>query len=111
MRWLQPASLHQTISAFLGGGVRRNIRTNLEPIRQGMLSALGEEGARLNPQMHARLSTIQDAHAFWYARAELVAILSQLDGEAKAVATVQELLPLFKGVLPRSMTDSARLTR
>lgn len=111
MQRLQPSSLHQTISSFLSTSLRRGARAGVEPIRQAMLEALGQDGARLNPALHARLSTLQDAHALWYARAELVAVRSQIDGEAKAVAAVQHLQPVFKGVLPRSMTDAVRLSR
>jgi hypothetical protein len=96
---------------MLGVSRRGNDRESIEPIRQAMLEALGEDGARLNPQLSRRLATLHDPHALWHARAEVVAVLSQLHGEAKAVATVQNLLPVFKGVLPRSLTKTLRTPR
>jgi hypothetical protein len=111
MRWFRSATLSNTLSPFFSATRRRDSRETTEPIRQAMLAALGEDGARHNPQLYSRLSALHDPLALWYARGDVVAVLSQLHGEAKAVATVQELLPFFKGVLPRSMTDSCRTPR
>lgn len=110
MRWLKPAIRH-SISAILGAEMNPTRAEALEPIRQAMLQALGEDGARQNPQLCRRLAFTHDAYALWYARSDLVAALSQMHGEAKAVATVQDLLPVFKGVLPRSMTETCRAPR
>lgn len=79
------------------------------PVRQAMLDALGEDGHRLNPTFTRRLRFLHDAQALWYARSELVAILSQLYGEAEAVARVQRLLPLFEGRIPSSLIASCRV--
>jgi hypothetical protein len=76
-----------------------------------MLQALGDDGAQLDPGLHQRLTTLPDAHALWYARMDLVAVRSEIDGEAKALATVQELLPMFEGLLPSSMTAPSRFSR
>jgi hypothetical protein len=111
MRWFRSATLKQTLTPFRGASPEGISGEATEPIRQAMLAALGEDGARLSPQLHSRLSMLRDPQALWYARGDVVAVLSRLHGEAKAVATVQELLPLFKGMLPRSMTDSYRAPR
>ena len=76
-----------------------------------MLNALGSEGAELNPRLRHRLLYLHDAQALWYARSEMVAVLSHLHGEAHAVETVQNLSPVFQGLLPKSMLDACRMRR
>ncbi|GLS13002.1 MULTISPECIES: hypothetical protein [Hydrogenophaga] len=110
MRWTKPG-IRNTISALLGGDERKTSPEALEPVRQAMLRALGEDGAQLNPQLHRRLQYLHDAHALWYARAEMVAVLSRLHGEAVAVGTVRQLTPVFHGLIPRSLIDACRLHR
>jgi hypothetical protein len=111
MRWFRSATLRRSLLPMFGASRRGNGRESIEPIRQAMLEALGEDGAQLNPQLRRRLATLHDPHALWHARAEVVAVLSQLHGEAKAVATVQDLLLVFKGVLPSSLTKTYRAPR
>jgi len=110
MRWFKPGLRH-SISAFLGTEVRRDSPEALEPVRKAMLAALGEEGALINPQLSRRLQYMPDANALWFARSELVAVLSRIHGEAKAVDIVQELSPFFRGLLPRSLMDAGRARR
>ncbi|MBA4211832.1 MAG: hypothetical protein C0449_02000 [Polaromonas sp.] len=74
-----------------------------------MLDVLGEDGAQINPQLVRRLKYLHDPHALWFARAEMVAVLSQLHGEALAVHRVQSLSPVFAGLVPKSLIDSSRL--
>ncbi len=110
MRWIKPG-IRNTLSAMLGAQERTESPESLEPVRHAMLQALGEDGARLSPHLHRRLQYLHDAHALWYARAEMVAVLSRLHGEARAVSTVQQLSPAFKGLLPKSLTDATRPRR
>ena len=110
MRWMKPG-LRNTISALLGTEVRKDSPEALEPVRVAMLSALGEEGAAINPRLKHRLMYLHDAHALWYARSEMVAVLSRLHGEAKAVDLVRGLSPVFEGLLPKSLMDSSRQGR
>lgn len=110
MRWIKPG-LRNTLSAMLGGQERTDSPESLEPVRNAMLQALGEDGAKLNPHLHRRLQYLHDAHALWYARADMVAVLSRIHGEAHAVRTVQRLSPAFKGLLPKSLTDATRARR
>ena len=72
---------------------------------------LGEDGARVNPALKRRLKFMHDAHSLWYARGELVAVLSQLHGEALAVHRVQSLSPVFQGLIPRALIDASRIRR
>ena len=110
MRWIKPG-IRNTISALLGAEERKDSPESLEPVRQAMLAALGEEGARLNPHLHRRLQYLHDAHALWYARSEMVAVLSRMHGEVHAVNTVRQLSPAFEGLLPRSLIDASRTWR
>lgn len=110
MRWMKPG-LRNTISALLGTEVRSSSLEALEPVRRAMLDALGKEGAALNPRLKHRLMYLHDAHALWYARAEVMSVLSHLHGEAKAVDMVISLSPTFQGLVPKSLMDSCRLRR
>lgn len=107
MRWIKPG-LRNTISAMLGSETRQQGPESLEPLRLAMLGILGKEGATINPMLHQRLMYLHDAHALWYARSDVVAALSQLHGEAQAVAMVQELSPMFRGLLPKSLMNACR---
>lgn len=110
MRWIKPA-LRNSISALLGTEVRNDSPEALEPVRQAMLAALGDNGAEINPRLKQRLMYLHDAHALWFARSEMMAVLSQLHGEAKAVEMVIGLSPFFQGLLPKSLMDSCRMRR
>jgi hypothetical protein len=110
MRWMKPG-LRNTISALLGTETRKFSPEALEPVRKAMLDALGTEGAALNPRLKHRLMYLHDVHALWYARSEMVVVLSQLHGEAKAVDKVIGLSPVFQGLLPKSLMESCRLRR
>jgi hypothetical protein len=110
MRWFKPG-LRNSISALLGTEVRRTSPESLEPIRKAMMAALGSEGAMLNPELSRRLQYLPDANALWFARAEMVAVLSRMHGEAKAVNMVHALTPNFQGLLPKSLLESERPRR
>ena len=110
MRLMKPG-LRNTISALLGTEVRGHSPEALEPVRRAMLDALGPQGAELNPRLKHRLMYLSDAHALWYARAEMVNVLSRLHGEARAVETVIRLTPVFQGLVPKSLMDACRLRR
>jgi hypothetical protein len=110
MRWFKPG-LRNSISALLGSELRRHTPEALEPVRQAMLDALGEQGAELNPRLKHRLLYVNDAQALWYARSEMVAVLSRLHGETMAVNTVKALSPQFAGLLPKSLMDCPRMGR
>ncbi|AOW13425.1 hypothetical protein LPB72_10380 [Hydrogenophaga crassostreae] len=110
MRWIKP-SLRNSISALLSSEARQSSPEALEPVRLAMLNVLGREGAVLNPRLHERLMYLHDAHALWYARSDVVATLCKLHGEAHAVSKVHEITPLFRGLLPKSLTETARMQR
>ncbi len=110
MRWFKPV-IRNSISALLGPEMRRSSPESLEPVRAAMLAVLGEEGAQASPELRRKLQYLHDAQSLWFARAEIVSVLSQLQGEALAVHRVQGLLPMFEGLVPRSLIDSGRARR
>jgi hypothetical protein len=110
MRWIKPG-LRDSISALLSGESRQHAPEALEPVRLAMLGILGKEGAAINPLLHERLMYLHDAHALWYARSDVFAVLSQLHGEEQAVSMVHELSPMFRGLLPKSLLAPGRAQR
>lgn len=106
MRWFKPV-LRNSISALLGSDMRAHSPESLEPVRRAMLDALGDEGSKLSPRLKHRLVYLPDIHALWFARSEMVSVLSQLHGEARAVEKVRALSPAFAGLLPKALIDSA----
>lgn len=96
-------SLRDTISSLLGAEPKAPSPQALEPVRQALLDALGEDGGKLNPVLKRRIQYVGDASALWYIRPDLVAVLSQLHGEARAVETIQSLSPVFKGLVPDAL--------
>lgn len=110
MRWIKPG-LRNSISALLGSEVRQNSPELLEPARLAMLGILGKDGAILNPRLHERITYLHDAHALWYVRSDVVAVLSKLHGEEKAVSMVRGVTPLFNGLLPKSLLVASRSPR
>lgn len=110
MRWFKPG-LRNSLSALLGPDLPRDYHEALEPVRQAMIDALGADGSRLNPALGSRLRYLHDAHALWYARAEVVATLSRLYGEAEAVQRVQRLNPVFQGLVPSSLINAGGRSR
>ncbi len=110
MRFIKPG-LRNSISALLGTEVRKASPEALEPVRQAMLRVLGDDGVKMHPQLSRKLRYLHDAHALWYARAEMVSALSSMHGEAKAVNMVQSLTPVFKGLVPKSLMDASSRQR
>ena len=66
----------------------------------------GERGLDLNPRLHHRIATAQDAEVLWYARAELYADLCQWHDEPQAMGAMHSLQALFRGHLPASLLRS-----
>ncbi len=110
MRWFKPV-LRNSLSAVLGSESKPVPGAALESARSALLQALGDEGARMNPRLQRRLQHHGDPQALWYARSEVMAVLSQLHGEAHAVQVVKRLTPVFEGILPKSLVASCRIKR
>jgi hypothetical protein len=108
MRWIKPA-LRNSISALLAGGeTRAPVRPSLEPLRKAMIEVLGAEGAAANPQLLHRLQYADTIETLWFARSEMVLVLSTIHGEAAALDAVWKLAPQFEALLPQGLQPRDR---
>ena len=80
----------------------------LDSIREIMLDALGPVAALSFPHVERRILFARDVQALWYARADLMAVLSEQHGERAAHAKMEPISHRFKGLLPTAMTQSRR---
>ena len=81
---------------------------HLDTIREVMLDALGPVAAVNYPQIERRILFARDLQALWYARADLMAVLSDQHGERAAHAKMEPISHRFKGLLPSAMTQGKR---
>lgn len=104
MRWIKP-SLRTSIYGLLGGTppTESTLESRIEGIRQAMLDALGELGARHYPAIARRVRYADDAQGLWYVRGELMAALSAMQSEAAARQTITDITQMFQGLLPSSL--------
>ena len=83
----------------------------LENVRRAMLHSLaglsGCEAARMN----MRLRYAGDIEALWYLRTDLFGTLVPLRGEFAAQAVLDQVTPLFQGLLRLPQTPSAPRAR
>ena len=74
-----------------------------EDIRQIMLRELGQYGERKFPAIARRVRFAPDVQGLWYARTDVMAILSNNHGETIAREKMTSISRLFKGLLPKSL--------
>lgn len=74
-----------------------------EGIRQLMLNELGEFGEKHYPKIALRVRYAQDAQGLWYARGDVMAVLSAMQGETIARQKVSSITKMFEGLLPGSL--------
>ena len=79
--------------------------TRLDNIREAMLETLGPVACIENPQIERRILFATDLQALWYARADVMAVLSELHGEKEARGRLQVLSRRFDGLLPAAMIE------
>ncbi len=110
MGWLN-SHLKSSIMSLLGPAevtpAARENRT--EDIRQMMLQEMELYGDMNFPKITRRVRFATDALGLWYARGDVMAVLSAEYGETVANEKMQRITAQFKGLLPHSM--SARSTR
>jgi predicted urease superfamily metal-dependent hydrolase len=106
MRWLK-SRLRRSGLALLGAAdfTASVLSDQTEVIRQLMLNAMGEFGERHYPKSVQRVRYAHGAVALWYARTDLMAVMSAKHGEAVARKTVNEITALFRDLLPRSLAS------
>lgn len=81
----------------------------IEHIRQLMLTELGDYGDRKFPAVVRRVRFAPDVHGLWYARSDVMAILSNTHGETEARKKMTDISCQFVGLLPKSITKSTSL--
>jgi hypothetical protein len=110
MRWLK-SRLQRSGLALLGIAdfTASLLGDQTELIRQLMLNAMGDFGKQHYPKSVQRVRYAQGAVALWYARTDLMAVLSAQQGEAVARKTVKEISALFHDLLPRSLASRTGL--
>lgn len=110
MRWLK-SKLQTSGLALLGVAdfTASLLGDQTELIRQLMLNAMGDFGEQRYPKSVARVRYAQGAVGLWYARTDVMAVLSARQGEAVARKTVKEISALFRDLLPRSLAPRSGL--
>ena len=81
------------------------LENGTEDIRQAMLDMLGAAGAQQFPQVTRRVRYANDVQALWYLRGDLMAALSDMQGEMLAREQILKLTAMCKGLLPAGLTS------
>ena len=101
MRWIKP-HLKSSLLGLLNGGevTSYSAKQRTEDIRQLMLDELGEFGEKHYPKIALRVRYAPDAQGLWYARGDVMAVLSAMQGETIARQKVSSITNMFDGLLP-----------
>ena len=104
MRWIHP-HLKSSLLGLLNNGevTSSSLEKRTEGIRQLMLDELGEFGEKHYPKIALRVRYGQDAQGLWYARGDVMAVLSAMQGETIARQKVSSISKMFEGLLPGSL--------
>ena len=101
MRWITPHLKSSLLGLLSGGDATPAVKENrTESIRQIMLNELAE---RHYPKIALRVRYAQDAQGLWYARGDVMAVLSAMQGETIARQKVGTITKMFEGLLPGSL--------
>lgn len=104
MRWIKPDLKSSLLGLLHGGEVTpSSLEKRTESIRQLMLNELGEFGEKHYPKIALRVRYAQDAQGLWYARGDVMAVLSAMQGETIARQKVSGITKMFDGLLPGSL--------
>ena len=104
MRWITPHLKSSLLGLLSGGEATSSVKeTRTEGIRQIMLNELGEFGEKHYPKIALRVRYAQDAQGLWYARGDVMAVLSAMQGETIARQKVGSITKMFDGLLPGSL--------
>jgi hypothetical protein len=76
-----------------------------EIIRELMLHELGDYGEKKFPAITRRVRYAPDVQGLWYARSDVMAILSNTYGETVAREKIARISGRFNGLLPKSLTN------
>jgi hypothetical protein len=92
--------LSDSIKAMLGLKLLAHSPEAVAAIRQAMLNLLDPQDLRDSSPLVIRLHQMHDAQALWHARVELYAYLCQRHGQPHAMASMDQLKPLFRARIP-----------
>ena len=104
MRWLK-SKLKSSGLALLGSAdfTESVLADQTEVIRRLMLNAMGEFGEHHYPRSMQRVRFAQGPVGLWYARTDVMAVLSARQGETLARKTLKDITGLFRDLLPLSL--------
>ena len=105
MRWLKP-NIRNSIYGLLGNSVTPSdsvLENGTEDIRECMLQALTDTGAKQFPQLTRRIRYANDIQALWYLRGDLMAALASMHGEVTAREKIASVTAQFQGLLPSGL--------
>lgn len=106
-RWSK-SDFKNSISGLLG--IQREpsesvLESGLEDIRESMLFALGNEGAKQFASTTRRIRYATDIKDLWYLRGDLMAVLAKMHGEAVARDKIASINAQFQGLLPGGLNS------
>lgn len=77
----------------------------LEQVRFAMLACLEKVDGFDGPALQRRLAYAKDVQSLWYLRADLMGVLANRDGESAARSQMEQIAPLFRGLLPKGLVS------
>ncbi len=80
-----------------------NATVRIEDIRQVMLDSIGDEGCASYPHIERRVLFAPDLQGLWYLRADIMVVISSMQGERVANQKIRLITGMFEGLLPRGM--------
>ena len=107
MSWLKP-NLKRSIYGLLGNPLAPSesiLENGTEDIREAMLAALGESGAKRFPQITRRIRYASDIQALWYLRGDLMGALAAMYNEMAAQDKIAPITRRFRGLLPSGLNS------
>lgn len=106
MKWLHNA-LTSSVMALLGSAeITASVREGrTEDIRELMLQEMGDYGNLHFPKITRNVRYATDALSLWYARGDVMGVLSAEYGETSAHEKMNHISSQFKGLLPSAMSS------
>jgi len=104
MSWLH-SQIKSSLLALLGthGMTSQARQGRTERIRQALVDELGEFGKLHFPKTVIRIQYAPDAEALWFARSEIMSVLSARYGESIAQERIKRISAQFNGLLPKGL--------
>ena len=106
------------IASTLAGLLRDNRAAKedervLDDIREEMLGSIAPyvENQAVRPPVWAKVLYAEDIESLWYQRSDVMHILSEKEGEASAVETLERLTAMFRHHVPKAQFSSATRRR